>query len=332
MSVESACFRAVSDPQPGIETRYVVGAMMTPSHAHFGERLRASCRVHSLPLALFEVPVVHRSISPKGTEDLRYTKSNFVQFLLERYRRPVLYLDADCVVAQPPTRIDELLARNVDFAIFNWLAEEHTESYVRADIKLQAGPVEPSARDRFYRFSHSIDLMSQTQLLASGAVQWYNNTIAAKALLAHWQAVIAASHRSADDKCLDLAYNNYPVQDPQLTAAWLDKSYARYAWWIYQRPVIDHPEFPFSGQGFEPLEELDGRPRIHKNSLQQRSVDYVFPKDCLIDTQSRTLLRRYNGTWRLVGSFEVPLWLYDRSTDAVLRAHCTSDRLGCSSG
>ena len=68
MSVDSACFRAVSDPRPGIDMpRYLVGAMMTPSHAHFGERLRASCRAHSLPLALFEVPRVHRSISPKGS-------------------------------------------------------------------------------------------------------------------------------------------------------------------------------------------------------------------------------------------------------------------------
>jgi hypothetical protein len=310
MSVESVCFRAVSDPRPGIETaRYVVGAMMTPSHAHFGERLRASCRVHSLPLALFEVPVVHRSISPKGAEDLRYTKANFVQFLLERYQRPVLYMDVDCVVAQQPARMDDLLSQRIDFAIFNWLAEEHTESYIRADIKVQDGPVERPTGHRYYRFSHSIDLMSQTQLLGSGAVQWYNNTDAAKRLLAHWQAVITATPYSADDKCLDLAFNNYPVQDPPLIAAWLDKSYARYAWWIYQRPVIDHPEFPYSGQGFKPLDELAGRPRIHKNSLQRRSVDYVFPKDCLIDTQTRTLLRLHDGTWRPAGPIAVPLWL-----------------------
>ena len=100
---------------------------------------------------------------------MRYTKANFVQFLLERYQRPVLYMDADCVVAQPPTRVDEWLARNVDFAIFNWLAEEHTESYVRADIKVQDGPVERFVPDRFYRFSHSIDLISQTQCCSAAA-------------------------------------------------------------------------------------------------------------------------------------------------------------------
>jgi hypothetical protein len=310
MSVPSACFRAVSEPRPEFAAAgYIVGAMMTPSHAQFGERLSASCRAQSLPLALFETPFIHRSISPKGTDDLRYTKAKFVQFLLQRYQRPILYLDVDCVVAQQITRVDELMTRRVDFAIFNWLAEEHTESYVRADVKVQDGPAGGSTQGRFYRFSHSIDVMCQSQLLGSGAVQWYNNTDAAKRLLAHWQAVIESSPCSADDKCLDLAFNNYPGEDPPLTAAWFDKSYARYAWWIYQRPVIDHPEFPNSGQGFKPLDDVNGRPRIRSRSLQHRTVDYVFPKDCLIDTQTRTLLRLHEGVWRPAGPVAVPLWL-----------------------
>jgi hypothetical protein len=310
MSTHLAGFRAVAEPRPEFESAgYIVGAMMTPSHAHFGERLSASCRAHSLPLALFETPFIHRSISPKGTDDLQYTKAKFVQFLLERYQRPILYLDVDCVVAQPPTRVDDLLARRVDFAIFNWLAEEHTESYVRADVTVQEGADGGNSQARFYRFSHSIDVKSQCQLLGSGAVQWYHNTDAARRLLAHWQAVIESSPRSADDKCLDLAFNNYPSGDPPLTAAWLDKSYARYAWWIYQRPVIDHPEFPYSGEGFTPLHEVNGRPRFRPGSLQRRTVEYVFPKDCLIDTQTRTLLRLLQGAWQTVGTVGIPLWI-----------------------
>jgi hypothetical protein len=310
MSMEPPSFRAVSDPQPVIQTaKYIVGAMMTPSHARFGERLSASCRAQCLPLALFEVPFIHRSISPSGSEDLRCTKPNFIRFLLDRYQSPVLYLDVDCVIVQQPTRVNDLLAGNVDFAIFNWLAEEHTESYVQADVPVQDGSGRRIERDRYYRFSHSIDLKSQTQLLGSGAVQWYNNTNAARRLLAHWQAVIEMSPCSADDKCLDLAFNNYPSGDPPLTAAWLDKGYARCAWWIYQRPVIDHPEFPHSGTGFARLDALAGRPRIRMNSLQQRTVDYVFPKDCLIDTRARTLLRLQDGVWRPAGTIAVPLWL-----------------------
>jgi len=38
-------------------------------------------------------------------------------------------------------------------------------------------------------------------------------------------------------------------------------------------------------------------------------VSYVFPKDVLIDTGTRTLLRFHAGAWQAVGSFTTPLWL-----------------------
>jgi hypothetical protein len=308
--VEFPFVRAVSDPRASIgDAGYVVGAMMTPSHAPFGERLSASCRTHSLPLALFEVPSVHRSISPKGSDDLRYTKANFVNFLHQRYDRPVLYLDVDCVVAQRPSRIDKLAAAQTDFAIFNWLAEEHTEAYIRAEITVQDGPATCITHDRFYRFSHSIDFMSDTQLLCSGAVQWYNKTEAAKRLLEHWQSVIERAPGRADDKCLDFAFNNLPAGGPQLRTTWLEKRYARYAWWIYERPVIDHPEFPRSGPDYIPLDELDGKPRIHVDSLRPRTVEYVFPKPCLIDTQAHQLYVLRDSSWHPAGVFTTGLWL-----------------------
>lgn len=308
--LEFPFLRAVSEPRNDDgDPEYVVGAMMTPSHARFGERLSASCRALALPLALFEVPSVHRSISPKGSDDLRYTKANFVYFLLRRYQRPVLYLDVDCRVAERPTLIDAWRAQKVDFGIFNWLAEEHTEAYIRTDMTLRDGAGERRTRDRFYRFSHSIDLMSRTQLLCSGLVQWYNHTDAAMDLLGRWHAVIERAPGCPDDKCLDLAFNNAPPGSAPLKSAWLEKRYARYAWWIYERPVIDHPEFPDLGQGFARLEEIDGKPRIHLDALQERSVSYVFPKDCLIDTETRKLFRLHQGTWYEAGGISIPLWL-----------------------
>ena len=306
--LEFPFLRAVYEPQgvAGV-ANYVVGAMMTPDHAHFGERLAASCRSRALPLALFEVPAVHRSISVLGTGDPRYTKANFVHFLLGRYKCPVLYVDVDCEIVQEPVLMNDLAARKVDFAIFNWFAEEHTEAYVPAVIDSQDSSV--SSSGRFYRFSHSIDVVSQTQLLCSGAVQWYNDTDAARHLLGAWQSVIERAPGRADDKCLDLAFNNYLTEAPKLKTAWLEKRYARYAWWIYERPIIDHPEFPSSGDGFVQLDELEGKPRFHRHLLRQTSVDYVFPKDCLIDSQTRTIFRFDNGTWRPVGPVSTPLWL-----------------------
>ena len=283
--------------------------MMTPSHARFGERLSTSCRAHSLPLALFEVRNVHRSISVEGSDDPRYTKARFIRFLLDRFELPVLYLDVDCVVVRYPALIDGLLAAEVDFAIFNWLAEEHTEAYVRAEVSVGESSAGGMTRDRFYRFSHSIDSICDRQLLCSGAVQWWNRTPAAYGLLEQWQGVIERSPGSADDKCLDHAFNNCPAGAPLMRAAWLPKGYARVAWWIYEQPFIDHPEIPAPAKGFVPLDELDGKRRIYTQSLRQPEVAYVFPKDCLIDTQTRTLLRLNNRVWRPVARFSTSLWL-----------------------
>ena len=321
LAIEFPYLRAVSDPGRLPRSGYVVAAMMTSSHAHYGDRLSESCRRHSLPLALFEVPVVHHSISVKGSDDLRYTKPNFIRFVLRRYRCAVLYVDVDCVIAQRPAHIDALRAADKDFAIFNWLAEAHTEAYVPADVTRWEILSEMATPTRFYRFSHSIDHSSDTQLLCSGAVQWYNTTSEALRLLDAWQAVIERSPRSADDKCLDYAFNNLSPSSERvcgaqrvnaaqrMNAAWLPKRYARYAWWIYEEPIIDHPDIPASVQGFVPLVELDGKPRIHESALRHDAVHYVFPKECLIDTELRKVLRLRDGVWHTVGGFTVPLWL-----------------------
>ncbi len=307
--LEFPYLRVVHESRLSPRPEFMVGAMMTASHARFGERLAASCHAHDLPLALFEVPHVHSSISTKGLNDLRYTKPNFIRFLLNRYQCPILYLDVDCEVVRSPVLFREFSAQHVDFAIFNWLGEEHTEAYKPVEMTVRDAFGEHKINDRFYRFSHSIDALSDTQLLCSGAVQWHGRGEGTQWLLEIWQAVIERAPRCADDKCLDLAYNNYPAQAPPLKSVWLKKSYARCAWWIYEAPIIDHPEIPGTGEGFVPLQELQGRPRIHIDSLQLRNVDYIFPKDCLLDTLTRTTLRMHEGEWHKAGTFTTPLWL-----------------------
>jgi hypothetical protein len=297
--------RALSEPSDG--SPYVVGAMMTPNLTRYGDRLAGSCRAHGQPLALFEVPAVHRSISRKGSDDLRGTKACFINFLLDRYGCPVLYIDVDCCIVQHPERVQTLLTGGIDFAVFNWLAEEHTETYVPVEVPHQDGTMPGIVRNRFYRFSHSVDHSSDTQLFSSGMVQWYGNTQAARGLLASWQEVIRVASDSPDDKCLDFAFNNYPAG--ALKVAWLEKRYARYGWWIYERPVIDHPQRPYAGDGFAPLDALNGKRRIYPELLKRRDVEPVFPKDCLIDTESRRLLRLHGREWREAGRITIPLWL-----------------------
>lgn len=302
--------RVVAEPRGESDhAPFIVGAMMTPDFAHYGQRLLQSCLDFALPLALYEVPAVHQSISRKGDADLSHTKANFVHFLLERYGKPVLYLDVDCVVVQRPERVEALLGERVDFAIYNWLADEHTEAYVPKDFTVQDASGVRIVRDRLYRFSHSVDLYDPSQLICSGPTQFYNNSPAARRLLSEWHDVIASSPRSADDHCLDFAFNNYPVDAPKVTAAWFDKSYARYPWWICTRPVINHPEFPGDGKGFDPIDTRSGKDRFRASGVEKRTVEYVFPRDCLIDVRSRTLFRLQGQSLVRVGTFADALWL-----------------------
>lgn len=301
--------RAVCEPDEQLDGRFTLGAMFTSDYAPFAERLRTSCRAHSLPLALFEVPRVHRSVSPRGAYDAAYTKANFIHFLLERYARPVLYLDADCVLAAYPTLVYELLATQVNFAAFNWLAEEHTETYIPARVVLNESGAQQLTFGRFYRFSFSIDSMSQTQLICSGAALWFNTAPSARRLLADWQHVLERAPESPDDQCLDFAFNHYPAEAPPLRARWLDKSYARYAWWIYVRPVIDHPQIPMVSNGSVPLDALDGVSRLDDSAIEPQAVAHVFPDDCLIDTETGRLMRPREGQLIPVGTITDPLWV-----------------------
>jgi len=288
---------------------FLVGAMMTPGYTHLGERLLKSCQHFSLPVAIFEVPTVHCSISPKGTEDFSYTKANFIHFLLERYKKPVLYVDADCVVMHYPERVELMIGDQVDFAIFNWFAEENTEMYIPIEITIIDDEGTRVVRDRFFQFSGSQDFFSESQLFCSGATQFYNNTPAAKLLLSAWHGVIESSPHSADDECLDFAFNNRPAIICNIKTAWFDKSYARVAWWIYTRPVINHPDYPNSGDQFISIEQLGGKSRIYDAEVKNRTVPQVFPRDCLIDSQEKILLRIHEENLVPVASFSTELWL-----------------------
>jgi len=303
--------RAIEEPDEEQlrNARFLVGTMMTASHAHLGERLINSCQSFSLPIALFEIPTVHCSISPMGSEDLSYTKANFIHFLLERYSKPVVYIDVDCEILKYPERIDALLNDHVDFAIFNWLAEEDTASFKPVEVVLKEAGGARVIRDRFFKFSHAFNFYSTSQLVCSGAVQFYNITPAAKILLTAWHEIIESSPHSADDHCLDFAFNNREANIKDISFAWLDKSYARYAWWIYTEPVINHPDFPASGHQTVSIDQRGWKKRVYLNLTEQQATPMVFPCDCLIDTLEKTLVHIQDGQLVQYAAFSTKLYL-----------------------
>jgi len=277
---------------PGIErysggdpatTAFTAVAMFTPDYEALAQRLQASLLEHGgQHYALYEVPAVHRSISAKGIDDPSLTKASLIRFCWERYARPVLYLDCDVVVRQAPVRISLLSRMARDFAIYNWLADECTDCYVPLTV-----PGVPSGR--LYRFSHAIDLFDPEQLICSGCVQYWAPTVQAGALLERWLQAQLRFPNSADDQCLDFAFNNRG-SDPAPAYAWLDKAYARYAWWPHIRPLIDHPQLP-SASAFEAIPTGEGEARVHSHQLEVRRPPRAVPRDCVVDVVSRRLYR-----------------------------------------
>jgi hypothetical protein len=292
------------DSDFSIERPFLVAAMCTAEYANRASRLAASCRAASVPFVIYRVPQVHRSISPRGGANDAYAKSNFIHFLLNEYHRPILYVDADCVFASYPTVIEAVASRGCDFAIYNWLADEHTDCFVPVEMRMPSGEFD---RTRFYRFSHAIDHYASDQLICSGAVQFYADTAPARLLLAQWWETIRAFPDAADDPCLDFAFNNF-AREAKVTASWLPKTYARYAWWIYAEPVIDHPEFPNSG-GFADIPETDGRRRFYPERTEIRQVVRLFPRDGIIDTAERMILKPVDGRLQPVGRTDHNFWL-----------------------
>ena len=277
--------------------------MYTSGYSDRAAQLRKSCERIGLPYALHEVEAVHNSISTKGSPDLRFTKANFIRQLLERHQRPILYVDADCVVRAYPALIDKLIDDGTTFAIYNWLADANNESFCPVDIRLNGQII----ADRFFAYSHRVDRYSTEQLICSGAVQLFDASPAASALLAMWHETIENYPGVADDECLDFAFNNGGAGLSDIRWSWLPKEYSRACWWIGTKPILDHPDLPGGNEGMRKIPS-DGRLR---RVYGERCVPTVsrFPENAIIDVVDRLLYVYDDGRLSLAGPLDLEFWI-----------------------
>lgn len=256
---------------------YIVCAMFSKDYQDKAERLLASLLPLDLEYAIYQVPAVHRSVSPKGVDDLSLCKPKVISFALDQFKKPVLYVDADICFRGAPALFTSFQS---DFAIFNWLASDDTDAWIPIAERNAASP------PRYWTFSHAIDDWSESQLICSGCVQWWAPS--ARALLDRWSNVIAAHPRAQDDHCLDVAFNYRPSDDLQF--AWLPKEYARYAFWIFSQPAIDHPEIPTPVSG--DFETIPGGRAIVSQIILNAGKRVPVPRTMIIDTHDRILLAK----------------------------------------
>lgn len=283
--------------------RFLAAAMYTRDYADRATRLAASCERFNVPYVLHEVPAVHSSISEKGNLDLALTKANFVRFLFTRHRTPILYVDVDCVFCDYPDLIDQLLESGATFAAYNWAADREHDAFVPVDVEIDGNVV----RDRYYANSHRVDRYCVTQLVTSGCVQLYVDSPATRHLLGAWQETIMRFPGCADDHCLDFAFNNGGSLIPELRPFWLPKTYARYPWWIYVKPVIDHPDFPAESAGFKPIPEAPNARRFYEERAER--TEGRFPETCVVDVRERRMYEYLDGRLMVLGSTDLQFWV-----------------------
>jgi hypothetical protein len=96
-------------------------------------------------------------------------------------------------------------------------------------------------------------------------------------------------HRSSEEA--DFIHNNPAPGRPALKTRWLDKAYLRMGWWPHVRPVLLHPGIPTPTSLRPPFPEIGTQRRLYPERCQRRQGPLVFPKDHLIDTKSRLLMR-----------------------------------------
>ena len=295
----------------GTAGTYLVGSMFTAAYARKAARLAASCEKFGLPYEFHEVPTIHHSISPSGTDDLAYTKPNFIRQLIAAHGKPVLYVDADCEFAGHPVMIADLAAKKCDFAVYNWCADECTDQFVPVQIPLKSG--ESMSKNRYYRFAGgAFDVFSRDQLVCSGLVQFYGDSYAGRAMLRLWHRTIAAFPGCADDGALAFAFNNLTRRTLLwwlLRWQWLPKAYARIAWWIYVRPVINHEEIPTKSDSFLAIKDLKGRRIFYLSETRPRHARGPIPRDCIIDTERRMLCKLVDNQLVPIGPLDQEIWL-----------------------
>jgi hypothetical protein len=304
---------------------FVVCAMFTSDNAKFLKhvnRLIKSCENYALPYSIYEIPRIHTSISPHGQADPTYTKANFILYNMQRFsHKNVLYLDSDVFFLEHPSVIVKISAAYYDFAIYNWLADQHNECYIPIDMNIHKSGLDST----LYKFFFYISSYCTEQLQCSGAVQFYGNSLSSRHLLEIWQTVIEENPDCPDDECLDYAFNNFfkksgdkssnkTADKNLLKTFWLDKSYLRYPWWPHVKPVILHSGLPFLGRSVH-LDQIKDRKRIYTDKCMPKSTPFIFPPDCLIDIQNSRLLKIEHN--QIVKTIPLPhdFWIYPEDVE-----------------
>jgi hypothetical protein len=126
--------------------------------------------------------------------------------------------------------------------------------------------------------------------------------------LARWNAAIDKNPNAADDICLDFSYNNY-FDKGMMKSYWLPKSYARYAFWIFDKPIINHPDLPHVGSQFQELKLNQGEFLVDEGFFQRRAEIFYIQPNTFLDVHKNEIVMFQNGMRLKIAKNNLPFYL-----------------------
>ena len=286
------------------DKNFIVISFFTKSYKDKADKLINSLNKFNINYKVFEIPTIHYSKSNKGSDDINYCMPKLIMKALSRFRLPILFIDCDMEIVQKPELFYRLDEKKIDFAIYNWLEDNDNDGYL--PLKLNINTSEGKIEKTYFINKVNVKLLNHSekekQLFSSGAVAYFSNSDLSNKLLKDWYKNIEKYPQLPDDQILDYTFNFTFDKKNKLKIEWLSKNYCRVYWWIFTKPIINHPD-NVSHREKDNFYKITGKKRFKIENTIKRETSKI-PSDLIIDIDEKKLLKIKNGKIFIIKNFK----------------------------
>ena len=286
------------------DKNFIVISFFTKSYKDKADKLINSLNKFNINYKVFEIPTIHYSKSNKGSDDINYCMPKLIMKALSNFRLPILFIDCDMEIVQKPELFYRLDEKKIDFAIYNWLEDNDNDGYL--PLKLNINTSEGKIEKTYFINKVNVKLLNHSekekQLFSSGAVAYFSNSDLSNKLLKDWYKNIEKYPQLPDDQILDYTFNFTFDKKNKLKIEWLSKNYCRVYWWIFTKPIINHPD-NVSHREKDNFYKITGKKRFKIENTIKRETSKI-PSDLIIDINEKKLLKIKNGKIFIIKNFK----------------------------
>ncbi len=286
------------------DKNFIVVSFFTKSYKDKADKLINSLNKFNINYKIFEIPTIHYSKSNKGSDDINYCMPKLIMKALSSFRLPILFIDCDMEIVQKPELFYRLDEKKIDFAIYNWLEDSDNDGYL--PLKLNINTSEGKIEKTYFINKVNVKLLNHSekekQLFSSGAVAYFSNSDLSNKLLKDWYKNIEKYPQLPDDQILDYTFNFTFDKKNKLKIEWLSKNYCRVYWWIFTKPIINHPD-NVSHREKDNFYKITGKKRFKIENTIKRETSKI-PSDLIIDINEKKLLKIKNGKIFIIKNFK----------------------------